>query len=124
MLESIIKMAAHCAIVLLVVAVSAAVAHSAAQPAWGLSASRRAYFPGHGPQLSTAPADQAAPTARWFAGQTVDHFVPAAERTTWSQRYYVNDTLWGGPSSGSGGIWPFRNRDAETLIESGMIWSG
>ena len=83
-------------------------------PLWGLSASRRAAFRGHGPVLAGAeqpsaslgamaseaarrPPPPPSPPARWFDEQVVDHFVPATERTHWSQRYYVNDTLWGGP---------------------------
>ena len=84
-------------------------------PLWGLSASRRAAFRGHGPVLAGAeqpsaslgamaseaarrPPPPPSPPARWFDGQVVDHFVPATERTPhWSQRFYVNDTLWGGP---------------------------
>eukprot|EP01043_Picozoa_sp_COSAG02_P059895 COSAG02_NODE_7717_length_2877_cov_1.459323_2_plen_320_part_00 len=37
------------------------------------------------------------PEALWFHEQVLDHFVPATQRSHWSQRYYVNDTLWGGP---------------------------
>ena len=37
------------------------------------------------------------PQALWFDEQIVDHFVPATQRSHWPQRYYVNDTLWGGP---------------------------
>ena len=73
-----------------------------AAPLWGLSAARRAAFRGHGPSSAPAPPapphhEKPPPPAQWFTGAVLDHFVPAAQRTSWSQRYYVNDTLWGGP---------------------------
>jgi|EP01049_Picozoa_sp_SAG25_P012902 serine protease 16 len=70
---------------------------------WGLSFERRANFVGHHrPLLASTPPGAAVDTKQstqplWFDGAVLDHFAPAAERTTWSQRYYVNDTLWGGP---------------------------
>lgn len=71
----------------------------------GLSAGRRAAFKGHGPHLASelqpaagAQARRERPTAQWHT-QVLDHFgtPPEAAPVTWKQRYYVNDTLWGGP---------------------------
>ena len=80
------------------------VAAAAARPAWGLSSDRRAAFRGHGPavpaDLSAAADATPPPTPQWIAEQILDHFVPNVQRTKWAapgQRFYVNDTLWGGP---------------------------
>lgn len=96
------------------------------QGCWGLSASRRMGFTGHGVRLPTSsPSHRPHAEAQWYT-QALDHFSahPEAASTTWKQRFCaltnrdifcaqnsdshitrwrlfwkldVNDTLWGGP---------------------------
>ena len=47
--------------------------------------------------LPPPPPPAGPPPALWFAQQTLDHFTPALQQGRWAQRFYVNDTLWGGP---------------------------